>query len=386
MDFFDKLAMAGILTAIEHQKQEDARIQKLYTLFGQDVSALGSNVIDLLQSVATNGVPQKVGVGIQLLPLVVIGKVLQRQQKISNPQKQMLSILFSHLSIPFGQTEYERAMLQGSVLPEMKEVWTLDNNVNDGFWSCIFSAVRIRNDKEWVMTFYRGIGSLMIHFALLGEIPGFLFMKQKVVDGSATAKDFVEEIGKKKASSSPLAYGFIDRFGELSIKEHAQYARKMLMEMYDNCSIKEAIPRSELLDGYSDLLLNVCCDLVMLSKLPKTIRLEMAQYAVDLLEIPTSMNAEQCIKNRANRTEIGSSWEDLYGYSETHVGSFWRCIGQMGEQSGRLQLPIHMLYEIESMLIGVENKCCSRFPDAKLNGSAVQYMIGLLDAIKRLET
>ena len=118
----------------------------------------------------------------------------------------------------------------------------------------------------------------------------------------------------------------------------------------------------------------------MMTKQPKSVKLQMMNDAVALSGIQTDVTPEQYVKEIANNTETGAFYKAMFS-SGSPLGSIWSVILTMGGQTNRTDESIAITNDMLSILLQIENYLDEKYNFLGSESLAKNYMLHIIQQL-----
>lgn len=351
--FSDALAFAVAMTMRDMSAEKQKRLiktQKFYQDCYERIADDSKQAYEIVKNVVTKAsrryIPVEIERGWSYLSLYAFSLVIEKQGKVTREQNKIIKIFFDNFDIPFSQNSYLNVSKTGEEIGDFREIITIKRNYIGGFWINFFRALYKSGTQKDLQEMVDCVTSIIMRFSILGNPNSNL--------SEEICQSFIDSVNYQINQVCEIPIDDIDWFGIVPIEERVEEVRVFFETLIDNSDITETVSREELYFFLELLLLNCICDVVMLTKKPKSIKLKMIEDAVNFSGIHPDVSPQEYISEIANNTENGQIYQSLFSAGPP-LGSFWFVFFQMGSQLGGTYEPIGIVKNIYIILLQIEN-------------------------------
>lgn len=382
--FAESIAFAAIMTLRDMSKEEEKnrqwiKTQKFYQECYERIADDSRHAFDTVMKVAQKAskcyTPSELATGTTYLPLYCFSLVIEKQGRLTHEQSKVLNIFFDNMTYPFSQNAYLSAAKTGSEISDFRKVITLSRSQVGSFWVNFFRALYKAGTQQDFQEVIDCATSMIMRFAVLGNPNSniSLDISKRFVENSNYQINQVRTIGLKE----------IDWLGIVPISDRLYEMRKFYVELIDSTDITEEIAREELIPLIDELLLRCICDIVMMTKQPNAIKMEMLNEAVKFAQVETNFMPEQYVKEIANNTEIGQFSNMMFSCGEK-ASTFWAVLLTMGGKANKTDEAIAVANDVLSILLQVENFLADKYHFLGDESIAKKYMLHVMGTLSKL--
>ena len=200
---------------------------------------------------------------------------------------------------------------------------------------------------------------------------------------NAICQNFIDSVNYQINQVREISIKEVDWLGVIPIEDRLEEMKFFYEDLIDRSNITNDISKEELLPYLELQILNCICDVVMMTKQPKSVKLRMMNDAVRLSGIHTGVTPEQYVREIANNTEMGKFYKTMFS-SGNPLGSFWLVIFTMGGQlygTDATDEPIGIVNNIFSILIQIENYLDEKYNFLGKDSIAKEYMLHIIEQL-----
>ena len=339
--FSDALAFAVAMTVRDMSREKEKRLiktqkfyQECYERIANDSEQAFNIVSKVVKKASRRYIPNEIASGSTYLALYAFALVIERQGRVTKEQSKIIRIYFNNMSFPFSESAYLSAARTGGEVGNFRNVISISKSYAGGFWVNFFRALYKSGTQKDLQDMIDYTTSIIMRFSILGNPDSNI--------------------------SNAICQNFIDR-----------------------SNITNDISKEELLPYLELQILNCICDVVMMTKQPKSVKLRMMNDAVRLSGIHTGVTPEQYVREIANNTEMGQFYKTMFS-SGNPLGSFWLVIFTMGGQlygTDATDEPIGIVNNIFSILIQIENYLDEKYNFLGKDSIAKEYMLHIIEQL-----
>lgn len=377
--FADSLAFAAVMTLRDMTNEKNTRLfktqkfyQECYERIASDSHEAFNTVAKVAQKASRCYTPSELSVGSTYLPLYCFALVIQKQGRVTAEQNKIIKLYFDNMTFPFSQNMYINAVKNGSEIEDFRKVISISKSYVGGYWVNFFRALYKSGTQEDLQNVVDCATSMIMRFSVLGN-PDSLIAKD-------ICNSFVDSVNYQINEVREITLKEIDWLGIVPIPDRIEEMKKFYESLIDNSNITESMSKEELLPLLDMLILNSICDIVILTKQPKSIKYKMMNEAYSLTGITTEITPEEYVKQIANATELGLFYKKMFS-STPPLGAVWQMIAVMSGQTNRLDEGIAITNDILSILLQIENFFAERYNFLGAEGISKKYMANILNQL-----
>lgn len=380
--FAESLAFAAIMTLRDMTNEKNTRLfktqkyyQECYERIADDGLQAFNVVTKVVQKASRRYIPNEIGTGTTYLPLYCFALVIEKQGRVTAEQNKIMKIFFDKMSYPFSQNAFINAAKTGSEISDFRKVISLNKHYAGGFWVNFFRALYKSGTQKDLQEVVDYTTSMVMRFSVLGN------------PNSTIANDicstFVDSVNYQINEVREITLKEIDWLGIIPIPDRLEEMKIFYESLIDNSNITEAMSKEELLPLLEMLILNSICDVVMMTKQPKSIKIQMMNEAYALTGINTEFTPEEYVKHIANNTETGAFYKYMFSATPP-LGSIWQMIAIMSGQTNRLDEGIAITNDLLSILLQVENYLAEKYNFLGAESISKDYMSNILNQLVKI--
>ncbi|MCD8328288.1 MAG: hypothetical protein LUC25_04230 [Ruminococcus sp.] len=380
--FSDSLIFAAVMTMRDMSKEKNNRLiktqkfyQECYERIADDSHQAFNVVTKVVQRASRKYIPNEIGSGSKYLALYAFALVIERQGRVTSEQNKIIKIYFDNMSFPFSQSAYLSAAKAGTEIGDFRKVISISRSYAGGFWVNFFRALYKSGTQKDLQDVIDCTTSMIARFSILGNPNSNL--------APSICTGFVESVNYQINQVREISIKEIDWLGVIPIPDRLEKMKIFYESLIDDSNITDDISKDELLPLLELLILNCICDVVMMTKQPKSVKLQMMNDAVALSGIQTDITPEQYVKEIANNTELGSFYKTMFS-SGPPLGSIWTVILTMGGQTGRIDEAMTITNDVLSVLIQIENYLDEKYHFLEQESIAKNYMLHIIQQLSDL--
>ena len=377
--FADTLAFAAVMTLRDMSKEKNNRLiktQKFYQECYERIADDSNNAFDVVSKVVQKAshcyIPSEIGSGCTYLPLYCFALVIERQGRVTSEQSNVIKIYFNHMSFPFSQSAYLNAAKAGAEIQDFRKVIGISKNYAGGFWVNFFRALYKAGTQKDLQDVIDSTTSMIMRFSVLGNPNSTL--------SESICRNLVESVNYQINQVREIGLNEIDWLGVIPIPDRLEEMKIFYESLIDNSNITEDIEKEELIPLLELLIMNCICDVVMMTKQPKSVKLQMLKEAVALSGIQTEVTAEEYVKHIANNTDMGVYYKQMFS-AGSPLGATWQMILIMGGQTNRTDEALAITNDILSILLQVENYLDEKYNFLGAESIAKNYMLHIMEQL-----
>lgn len=380
--FAESLAFAAVMTLRDMTNEKNTHLfktqkfyQECYQRIADDSSKVFDKVIEVTQKASHCYTPSELGTGSTYLPLYCFALVIQTQGRITKEQNKIVKLYFDNMTFPFSQTEYLNAVKNGSEIGDFRKVISISKSYVGGFWVNFFRALYKSGTQKDLQNVVDCTTSMIIRFSVLGNPDNTI--------ANNICSNLVNLINYHINEVKEITLKEIDWLGVIPIPDRLEEMKKFYESLIDNSNITEEMSKEELLPLLELLILNSICDIVMLTKQPKSIKVKMMNEAYKFTGITTEVTPEEYVKHIANNTELGTFYKYMFS-SIPPLGAIWQIIAIMSEQTNRVEEGIAITSDVLSILIQVENFFAEKYNFLGEESISQKYMSNIINQLMEI--
>lgn len=379
--FADSLAFAAIMTLRDMSKEEEKNrrliktqkfYQECYEKITDDSHRAFETVINVARKASRCYTPSNLATGCTYLPLFCFALVIEKQGRITSEQKRLIGIYFDNMTFPFSQSTYLNFAKNGTDYGDFKKIINISKTYAGEFWVNFFRALYKSGTQEDLQCVVDCATTMILRFSVLGNLNNTI--------GETICRNFVESVNYQINQVREISINEIDWLGVIPIPDRLSEMKKFYETLIDESNITDDIDKAELLPLLELLILNSICDIVMLTKQPKSIKLQMLNEAVALSGIKTDVTPEEYIKHIANNTDLGDFYKQMFS-SGNPLGQIWQMILIMGGQTNRREEAIAITTDLLSILLQIENFLYEKYNFLGAESIAQTYIRRIVEKI-----
>ena len=377
--FADTLAFAAVMTLRDMSKEKNNRLiktQKFYQECYERIADDSHNAFEVVTKVVRKAsrcyIPGEIGSGSTYLPLYCFALVIDKQGRVTGEQSKVISIYFDNMRFPFSQSAYLNAVKTGAEIKDFRKVISISQSRAGGFWVNFFRALYKSGTQKDLQDVIDCATSMIMRFSVLGNPNSTL--------AEGICRNFVESVNYQINQVREIGLKEIDWLGVIPIPDRLEEMKIFYESLIDNSNITEDIEKEELLPLLELLIMNCICDIVMLTKQPKSVKIQMMNEAVALSGIQTEVTAEEYVKHIANNTDDGIFYKKMFS-AGSPLGAIWQTILIMGGQTNRTDEALAIANDILSILLQVENYLDEKYNFLGAESIAKNYMLHIMEQL-----
>lgn len=370
-------AVAMTLRDISYEKQRrliktQKFYQECYDRIADDGLQAFNVVTKVVQKTSRRYIPNEIGTGTTYLPLYCFALVIERQGRVTAEQNKIMKIFFDKMSYPFSQNAFINAARTGSEISDFRKVVSISKSYAGGFWVNFFRALYKSGTQKDLQDVVDCTTSMIMRFSVLGNPESNI--------GSGICTSLVDSVNYQINQVRDISLKEVDWLGIIPIPDRLEEMKKFYESLIDNTDITDDIPKDELLPLLELLILSSICDVVMMTKQPKSVKLQMLNEAVALAGIQTGVTPEEYITNVANQTDEGNYFKQMFAAGPP-LGMTWRIIILMGDKSNKMDEAIGITNDILSILLQIENYLDEKYHFLGADSIAKDYIMHILEQL-----
>lgn len=370
-------AVAMTLRDISYEKQRrliktQKFYQECYDRIADDGLQAFNVVTKVVQKASRRYIPNEIGTGTTYLSLYCFALVIERQGRVTAEQNKIMKIFFDKMSYPFSQNAFINAARTGSEISDFRKVVSISKSYAGGFWVNFFRALYKSGTQKDLQDVVDCTTSMIMRFSVLGNPESNI--------GSGICTSLVDSVNYQINQVRDISLKEVDWLGIIPIPDRLEEMKKFYESLIDNTDITDDIPKDELLPLLELLILSSICDVVMMTKQPKSVKLQMLNEAVALAGIQTGVTPEEYITNVANQTDEGNYFKQMFAAGPP-LGMTWRIIILMGDKSNKMDEAIGITNDILSILLQIENYLDEKYHFLGADSIAKDYIMHILEQL-----
>lgn len=367
-------AVAMTLRDISYEKQRrliktQKFYQECYDRIADDGLQAFNVVTKVVQKASRRYIPNEIGTGTTYLPLYCFALVIERQGRVTAEQNKIMKIFFDKMSYPFSQNAFINAARTGSEISDFRKVVSISKSYAGGFWVNFFRALYKSGTQKDLQDVVDCTTSMIMRFSVLGNPESNI--------GSGICTSLVDSVNYQINQVRDISLKEVDWLGIIPIPDRLEEMKKFYESLIDNTDITDDIPREDLLPLLELLILNCISDVVMMTKQPKSVKLQMLNEAVTLSGIHTAVTPEEYITQIANQTEEGNYYKQMFAAGPP-LGMIWQIIMVMGDKAHKMDEAIGITNDILSILLQIENYLDEKYHFLGKDSIAKDYIMHIL--------
>lgn len=377
--FSNSLAFAVVMTLRDISYEKQRRLiktqkfyQECYDRIADDGLQAFNVVTKVVQKASRRYIPNEIGTGTTYLPLYCFALVIEKQGRVTPEQSKIMKIFFDKMSYPFSQNAFINAAKTGSEISDFRKVISLNKHYAGGFWVNFFRALYKSGTQKDLQEVVDCTTSMVMRFSVLGNPESNI--------GSGICSSLVESVNYQINQVRDISLKEVDWLGIIPIPDRLEEMKKFYESLIDNTDITDDISKDELLPLMELLILNSICDVVMMTKQPKSVKLQMLNEAVALSGIQTGVTPEEYITNVANQTDEGNYFKQMFAAGPP-LGMTWRIIILMGDKAYKMDEAIGITNDILSILLQIENYLDEKYHFLGADSIAQGYIMHILEQL-----
>lgn len=374
--FSDALAFAAVMTIRDMSREKEKKLiktqkfyQECYEKIANDSERAFSIVSKVVQKASRRYVPNEIIAGSTYLVLYAFALVIERQGRVTKEQSKIIRIYFGNMSVPFSENSYLNAVKTGNEVGDFRNIISISENYAGGFWVNFFRALYKSGTQKDLQDMIDCTTSIIIRFSLLGNPDSNI--------SSGICRNFIDSVNYQINQVREISIKEVDWLGAIPIKDRLEEMEIFYEDLIDRSDVTKNIAKEELLPYLELQILNCICDIVMVTKQPKSVKLQMMNDAVRLSTIHTDVTPEQYVREIENNTEMGQFYKIMFS-SGNPLGSFWVMIFAMGGQIYGTDEPIGIVNNIFSILLQIENYLDEKYNFLGNDSIAKDYMLRII--------
>lgn len=380
--FAESLAFAAVMTLLDMSNEKKNRLiktqkfyQECYERIADDSHQAFNVVTKVVQKASRRYIPNEIGTGSTYLALYAFALVIESQGRVTSEQDKIIKLYFDNMNFPFSHSAYISAAKTGSEIGDFRKVISITRNYAGGFWVNFFRALYKSGTQKDLQDVIDCTTSMIMRFSILGNPNSNLALK--------ICTNFIESVNYQINQAREISIKEIDWLGVVPIPDRLEEMKIFYESLIDNSDITQDVSKDELLPLLELLILNCICDVVMMTKQPKSVKMQMLNDAVALSGIHTDITPEQYVKEIANNTESGLLYKSMFS-SGHPLGSIWNVILTMGGQTNRTDEAIAITNDMLSILLQIENFLDEKYNFLGTESIAKNYMSHIIEQLAEM--
>lgn len=370
-------AVAMTLRDISYEKQRrliktQKFYQECYDRIADDGLQAFNVVTKVVQKASRRYIPNEIGTGTTYLPLYCFALVIERQGRVTAEQNKIMKIFFDKMSYPFSQNAFINAVRTGSEISDFRKVVSISKSHAGGFWVNFFRALYKSGTQKDLQDVVDCTTSMIMRFSVLGNPESNI--------GSGICTSLVDSVNYQINQVRDISLKEVDWLGIIPIPDRLEEMKKFYESLIDNTDIIDDVTKEESLPLLELLILNCISDVVMMTKQPKSVKLQMLNEAVSISGIHTAVTLEEYITQIANQTEEGNFYKQMFAAGPP-LGMTWRMIILMGDRANKMDEAIGITNDILSILLQIENYLDEKYHFLGADSIAQSYIMHILEQL-----
>lgn len=370
-------AVAMTLRDISYEKQRrliktQKFYQECYDRIADDGLQAFNVVTKVVQKASRRYIPNEIGTGTTYLPLYCFALVIERQGRVTAEQNKIMKIFFDKMSYPFSQNAFINAARTGSEISDFRKVVSISKSHAGGFWVNFFRALYKSGTQKDLQDVVDCTTSMIMRFSVLGNPESNI--------GSGICTSLVDSVNYQINQVRDISLKEVDWLGIIPIPDRLEEMKKFYESLIDNTDIIDDVTKEESLPLLELLILNCISDVVMMTKQPKSVKLQMLNEAVSISGIHTAVTPEEYITQIANQTEEGNFYKQMFAAGPP-LGMTWRMIILMGDRANKMDEAIGITNDILSILLQIENYLDEKYHFLGADSIAKDYIMHILEQL-----
>lgn len=380
--FSDSLAFAVVMTMRDMSREKERRLfktqkfyQECYERIAKDSEQAFNVVFKVAKKASSRYIPDELALGSTYLALYAFALVIERQGRVTKEQGKIIRIYFDNMSFPFSESAYLNAARTGGEIGNFRNVISISRSYAGGFWVNFFRALYKAGTQKDLQDVVDLMVSMIMRFSILGNPDSKL--------SNGICQDFIDSVNVQINKVREISIKEVDWLGVIPIEDRLEEMHVFYEDLIDKSNITDDIPKEELLPYLELQILHCICDVVMMTKQPKSVKLRMMNDAVKLSGIHTGVTPEQYLKEIADNTGVGQFYKMMFSAGNP-LGSFWLAIFTMGGQlrgTDAVDEPIGIVNNIFSILIQIENYLDEKYHFLGEDSIAKDYMLRVIEEL-----
>ncbi|MGN1114517.1 MAG: hypothetical protein ACI4RC_05290 [Oscillospiraceae bacterium] len=377
--FSDSLAFAVAMTVWDMNRKKERRLiktQKFYQECYEKITNDSGRAFDIVTKVVKKAsrryIPDEILTGSTYLTPYAFSLVIERQGRVTKGQNKIIDIYFNSMDFPFSKIGYLSAARNGNELGDFRKTISISKNYVGGFWVNFFRALYKSGTQKDLQDMIDCTTSIIMRFSILGNLDSDI--------ANGICKDFVDSVNYQINEVREISINEVDWLGVVPISDRLEEMKTSYEYLIDNSNITDEISKEELLPCLELQILNCICDVVMMTKQPKSVKLRMLNDAVTFAGIHTEITPEEYVKEIANNTETGQLQKSMFSAGPP-LGFFWIAILTMGGKIEGSSEPIEIVNNIFSILIQIENYLDEKYNFLGKDSIAKDYMLHIIEQL-----
>lgn len=377
--FSNALAFAVAMTVRDMSKEREKRLiktrkfyQECYEKIADDSHQAFNTVMKVVQKASRRYIPDEIASGSTYLALYAFALVIERQGNVTKEQSKIIKLYFDNMNFPFSQSTYLNAAKTGAELNNFRKIMSISRNYAGEFWVQFFRALYKSGTQKDLQDMVDYTTSIIMRFAVLGN------PNSNISNG--ICQELIDSINYQINQAREISPKEVDWLGVIPMPDRLSIIRTLYEDLVDNSNITEDVPKDNLLSWLELLILNCICDIVMMIKQSKSVKLKMINDAVQLVGIHTDVKPEEYVKEITNNTETGKFYKTMFS-SDSPMGSLWTVILIMGGQIDKTDEALEIINSIFSIMIQVENYLDETYNFLGKESIAQDYTIHILELL-----
>lgn len=373
LDFADLVGLSVLHASRETQKERNLFYQECNQQI-VDAGTKASNLaLEVIGKASSRYIPKEVIAGCSYLALYAFALVLEKQRCILKKQRGLMKLYFQTYDslFPFTQAEFLTAAIKGQEVGNFREIISISKSHLGAFWNAFFRALYKSGTKQDLKDMEDYMTSIIQNFVTLGD--------PRNRSASEISLAFVSSVDYQMNHLQETPISEIDMFSEIPVRDHLDEMKRLYADLLNGVNALDDASEEEKTIQLELPFLPFICDLVMMTKQPKTTKMKMIDDATAYMGINTILTAEDYIKEIANNTKVGQSYKNMFS-AGSPIGTFWTGIFRMGMQMyGTEDVPMSIVNNIFSILIQVENYLDEKYQFLGGEHLAMDYMLHILE-------
>lgn len=376
------LGLQGLHKSGEKRKSkrmiEEEKYLETYSKLLKEIECINTLVETVFRN-STNLYSSLAGEGLQYVPLFCFSQVLNTQKQCYKNQKKLLTHYFEHMKVPFTLYEFINSSNTNIEIGYFEKTMKLNENEVGAFWKSFFRSVYKSNMQDEKRQVIEHLNNAILYFINIDDSS----LREAKLD--ALLKRNIDNYEKHYKQIAHTTFDGIDIIGSEPIKSKTQ---RFLGEFKSIIEIKSdsTAETESFLTMMNLLLLNSICDIIMANKKPKDEKIEMIDYAVQVMGLKVDESPEEYVTHMAYRDEIGQMYFGMLSGIKP-LGKFWRSLYDIYSHPCVSVDFTHFNDEITSILMQTESEIYMKFQISEKKSVALEYMINvvtlLLEEVKK---
>lgn len=361
--------------AMREMEEEDRFHKQCAVGISEYSERICSIIADRAEAEGLEELPGELVKGVPFVPLYCFALVLRQQRKVSREQDAVMEIFFRHLSLPFGKSQFVSEVGKGSPLAGFSEKIELTLGNAGVFWKELFRTFHKLDHEEDVDEIIQLCTEIITQFALLGH------KREKI--SPQICYDFMTAAYSQMKTALHLRDNEIDWVGLVPMEERRSKMMQEYRSLMYGSGVVDDVGEEDLMDLFENLFLNSICDIVMMTKKPNHVKLQMIEDLVRYVGAKPTVPPLEYVQDIANQDGVGFMIHNMFSAVPT-CGMFWHLLMVMGDKLGSTEQATNFVNQLLNVLLQVEQRMKDQYGDLGAERLASRYIEHILESMIRL--